>query len=111
MYEGSVGLRHAVRVFAALYGRALTGRGVHELAGQLLRHGAATAGPGGADEPAHRQRNATLGSDVYGDLVRGATNAARLDLDGGSGVAQGLIEDVDGGPVSLLFHALKRGVD
>src|SRR4051812_37185359 len=96
MYEGSVGLRHAMRIFAALDRSALAVSGVEQLAGQLLVHRAATAGARRAHQPAHGQRDAALGPNVHRHLVRGATDAARLDLDGRCGVSQRLVEDVDG---------------
>src|SRR5687767_15160214 len=82
MYEGPVGLRHAVRIFSSFDRCALAVRGVHELAGQLFGHRAAAAGASRAHQPAHSQRDAALGPDVHWHLVSGATNAARLDLDG-----------------------------
>src|SRR3990172_12182781 len=95
MDEGPVGLRHAVRIFAALYGRALPAGGVEQLARQLLRHGPDATSAGRPDEPAHGERGAPLGADVDWHLIGGAADAPGLDLDSGRGVAQRLVEDVD----------------
>src|SRR2546425_4674010 len=82
MREGLVGLRHLVRVLSLLHSRpAVVGR-VQQLTGQLLRHAAFRAPPGGADHPTHGQRRSTLGPNLHRHLIGGAADAARLHLDG-----------------------------
>src|SRR5437588_11458278 len=66
--EGLVGLRHAMRVLAALDRRANAVAGVDQLVGELLRHAAAVAPAGGIDQPAHAQCDAPIGVYLGRDL-------------------------------------------
>ena len=79
--EGPVRLGHLVGVLAPLDGGAEAVHGVDELDGELLAHGLAAALAGGLDQPAHAERHAAIAADLDRDLVGGATDAARLDLD------------------------------
>src|ERR1051325_5602744 len=54
--ERLVGLRHLVRVFPLLHGRAAVVGGAEQLGGELPRHAPPRPPPRGADAPAHRQR-------------------------------------------------------
>src|SRR5688572_6264339 len=78
--EGLVGLRHLVRVLALLDCRPAVIAGVEQLPRELLGHAALGPAPGGADEPAHGQRGAAIGSDLDGDLIRRPADTPRLHL-------------------------------
>src|SRR5215472_12183557 len=90
-----VGFRHAVRLFLAPDRAAGVVGGVDELVRQLLGHAAAVAPAREPHEPAPRQRGTPVGPDLDGDLVRGAADAAGLDLEERRGVAQGLLEHLE----------------
>src|SRR5579863_4683504 len=92
--EGFVRLGHLVGVFLALDGRAHAVRGVHELAGKFLGHALAAATARVADDPAPRERLTAVVPDLDRDLVRGAADPLRLDLEDRGHVADGLVEDV-----------------
>src|SRR5437899_11858677 len=62
MRERLVGLRHLVRVFSLLHGRATIARRVEQLGGQLVRHAALGAPAGGADDPPHGEGRAPVGT-------------------------------------------------
>src|SRR2546428_3622322 len=94
MAEGLVGLGHLVRLFFAPDRAARVVRRVDELAGEAVGHRLARALARGLDEPAHRERGATVRADLDRDLVRRATHAARLHLNKRRGVLQRLVEDL-----------------
>src|SRR5690606_1473784 len=93
--EGLVGLGHAVRFLALLDRATAVLGGVDELGGELARHAVLATLAGGVDQPAHRQRHAAGRADLDRDLVGGAADAARLHLDRGRDVAQGLLDDLE----------------
>src|SRR5437867_1965640 len=97
MAEGLVGLGHLVGVLAPLDRRAEVIHGVDELGRELLGHALAAALAGGLDEPAHAERQPTVAADLDRDLIRSATDAARLDLDDRGGVAQRRLHDLEAG--------------
>src|SRR3569832_191912 len=106
--ERLVRVRHLVRVLALLHRVALVRRGVEQLAGQLLLHGAAIgAVAGGADDPAHAERGGAIGANVDGDLVGGATDAAGLHLDLGLNVLHGAIPHL----YRIIFRLLGDDVE
>src|SRR5258706_526193 len=92
--ERLVGLGHLVRLFFAADRAAGVVHRVHELTGEALGHRLARTLARGLDEPAHRERAAPIGADLHRDLVRRATDAARLDLDKRTGVLQRQLEDL-----------------
>src|SRR5689334_25179442 len=75
MRECLVGLRHLVCVLALLHGGPAIVRGVQQFRGELLGHAALGAPPRRADDPAHRERRASVGADLDGHLIRRATDA------------------------------------
>src|SRR5262245_20232492 len=80
MCERLVGLRHLVGVFSLLHRRpAVVGR-IEELGGELGRHALFRSATRGANDPAHAERRATVGTHFDGNLVRRAANPSRLDL-------------------------------
>src|SRR3954468_23555197 len=95
MAEGLVGLGHLVGVLAPLHGRAEAVHRVDELGGELLGHALPAPLPGGLDEPADAEREPAVATDLDRDLVRGATDAARLDLDDRGRVAQRGLHDLE----------------
>ena len=88
-------------VLATLDRRAEAVHGIDEFGGKLLRHALAVPLAGRLDEPADAERQASIAPDLDRDLVGGATDAARLDLDDRRGVAHRRLEDFDAGPASL----------
>src|SRR5438093_12988687 len=61
MRERFVGLRHLVRVFSFLHGRAAVARRVEQLGGQLVGHAPLGPPAGGADDPPHGQPRPPVG--------------------------------------------------
>ena len=82
--------------------------GVDELGGELLAHALAVALAGGLDEPAHAERQAAVAADLDRDLVGGAADAARLDLDDRRGVAQRRLEHLEARALGLGLGAGER---
>src|SRR5436190_9259813 len=76
MRERLVGLRHLVRVFPLLHGRAAVVGGVEQLGSELLGHAALGPPARGADHPAHGQRRTAVGPHLDRHLVRRAADAA-----------------------------------
>ena len=75
--------RHLVRVFAPLDRRAEAIHGIDELRREFFTHALAVALAGRLDEPADTERHAAVTPDLDRDLIRCATDAARLDFDDG----------------------------
>src|SRR5947209_13656795 len=105
--EGLVGLRHLVGVLALLHRVAAVVRGIHDLGGQLLRHGLLAALLGVGDQPAHAQRQAAVLPHFHRDLVGGAAHAAGLHLEHRLHVVQRLLEDLE----RLVLGALGDDVE
>src|SRR5690606_28190253 len=108
--ESLVGLRHLVRVLAALDAGAEPVAGVHQLVEQTLRHGLLTARPRVADEPAQREGGAPGGADLGRKRVGGATDAAAAQLQGGLDVVERALEHEERVLPGLLPSALERAV-
>src|SRR4029079_2948430 len=81
MAERAVRVGHLVGVLASLDRRAEAIHGIDELGRELLAHALAAALAVRVDEPADTERHAALAPDLHRDLIRCATDAARLDLD------------------------------
>ena len=111
MREGAIGLGHLVDVLALLDGCAQTIGSVHDLVREALGHAALLAVARVADDPADGERRGTTGVDLGRDLVRGATDAARLDLNRGTDVVHGLLEDAQGIFAGLCLDDVKGAVD
>src|SRR3989338_7548248 len=110
MRERLVGLRHLVVVLTLLHsGAAVVGR-VEELRRQLLGHRALGPAPCGADDPAHRERRPTVRPHLDGDLVRGAADAPRLDLDGRLHVVDRGLEHLERFLLRLVLDRRERVV-
>ena len=60
------------------------------------------------DEPAHTEGDAAVTADLDGHLVRGATDATRLDLDDRRGVAQRSVEHLETGTLRGRLGARER---
>src|SRR6185436_19114124 len=95
MRERLVGLGHLVRLFYATDRAACVVHRIHELAGETVGHRFARTLARRLDEPAHRERRATVRSDLDWDLIGRATDAARLYLDERHRVLQRELEDLD----------------
>src|SRR3954466_4582028 len=101
MAEGAVRLGPLGRVLAAPARGAHSVHRVDELLGELVAHALAIPLAGGPDEPADAEREAAIAADLDRDLVCGAPDAARLDLDDRGRVAQGGLEDLETRPMGL----------
>src|SRR5689334_21987042 len=108
MAEGLVGLGHLVRVLAPLDRRAEAIHRVHELGRELLGHALAAALARGLDEPAHAERQPAIAPDLDRDLVGGATDAARLDLDDRRRVPQRGLHHLEARPARGRLGAGER---
>src|SRR6185437_11436132 len=93
--EGLVRVGHAVRFFALLHGSAAVLRSFEQFGSELARHRVLAALARGLDHPAHRERDAARRAHFDRYLVRGATDAARLDLDRRRDVAERLLHEFD----------------
>src|SRR5207244_3239073 len=88
-------------------GRPAVVAGVEQLARELFGHAALGPPPRRADHPPHRERRATIGTDLYGHLVRGAPDTARLHLDGGLHVVDRGLEHLERILLAPVFHRLE----
>src|ERR1700730_29962 len=111
MAEGLVALSHPMGLFLPLHGRADTVAGVKELERELLCHRFPTSLPGETDQPATGEREAALGPDLDRDLVGGAADPARLDLELRRGVPDRQVEDLEGLLLGLPGGSRQRVVD
>src|SRR5262245_3570084 len=93
--EGLVGLRHPVDVVLLLERPALLVQRVHQLAGELLRHALLTPVARGLDEPAQRERPRAPLRDLDGNLVVGAADAPRANLEHGRDALDRLLEHLE----------------
>src|SRR4051794_20826267 len=109
--EGAVGLRHLVRVLAALDRGAEAVRRVEDLVGEALGHRLLAAGLGVAGQPAQREGVRAVRLDLDRHLVGGATDAAALHLDGGAHVVERLLQRHDRVLAVLRSHVVERAVD
>src|SRR5690606_5384100 len=90
-----VGVCHLVSVVFLLHGVAAQLRSVDELGGQALAHGFFTAASRVADQPAHAERHASLGTNLDRNLIGGSTDTPALDLELGLHVVERLAEHLE----------------
>src|ERR1700739_1790898 len=81
-----VGLCHFGHVLAALHGRAHAVTGVDDLVGQAVGHRLFAALFLEVRQPSYRERRRTTRANLNGDLVGGATDAARTHFELGANV-------------------------
>src|SRR5215831_7483329 len=109
--ESLVGLRHLVRVLAALNARAKAVAGDQQLVHQPLGHRLLAALPRVRHDPAQRQRGAARGAHLHRHLVGRAADPAAADLKRRLDVVQRALEG-DHGVVAVLLPApFERSVD
>src|SRR3982074_1981716 len=109
--ERLVGLGHLVRLLLAADGCSGVVHRVHELTGELLRHGLAGPLARALDDPAHRERAAPVGADLHGDLIGRPTDAPGLHLDERRRVLHRGLEHLDRGLARRLLRAIHGVVD
>src|SRR5215207_3123044 len=109
--EGLVGLGHLVGVLALLHSGTEAVGGVEDLVHEALVHGLLATLGRVADEPAERERGATVPLDLDRDLVRRTTDAAGLDLDGRTHVVERTLQRDHRVGAGLLTRALESRVD
>src|SRR5450432_30818 len=110
--ERLVGVGHLVGVFTLLDGVALVRGGIQQLAGQLLLHGPAVGTiPGGADQPAHAERDGPIWTNVHRHLIGATADPPGLDLHLGLDVVEGAVPDLYRIILGLLRHDIERTVD
>src|ERR1700694_557832 len=80
MRERLIGLRHTVYILFLLDCGALPGGGVQQLITQLVDHALLTARPGIGNQPADRERRATVGIHFHRYLIVRSTHAPALDF-------------------------------
>src|SRR5579859_6883546 len=97
--------------FLSLHGATRVLGRVEDLERELLRHAPAATLPGEPNDPAPGEREPPVGPDLDGHLVGGATDAPRLYLEQGRGVAEGRLEDLEGLLLRLLARTRQRVVD
>src|ERR1700738_2820692 len=102
--ESLVGLSHPVCLFLSLYRAPHVVGGVDQLIGQLFRHAATAPLAREANQPAAGERQPALRADLDRDLVGGAADSPRLDLEERRRVPQSLVKDVQ-----RLFLGLTTG--
>src|SRR6478672_4678003 len=108
--EGLVGLRHLVRVLAPLHGGTEAVARVEQLVHEALDHRLLAPGAGVAHQPAQAERGRALCAHLDRDLVRRATDAAALDLQGRLHVVHRPLEGDDRVRAALLAAPLERAV-
>src|SRR6478735_437672 len=94
--ECLVRLGHLVSVLTTLHSGAEAVGRVEDLVGEALGHGLLAASLGVAGEPAQRQGVRAVRLDLDRNLVGGATDATRPDLEGRAHVVECLLQGDDG---------------
>src|SRR5436190_18925355 len=110
MRERLVRLRHAVDVVLALVGVPLLRLGVEQLVGEALGHRLFAAAAREHHEPPHGERAGAWRRDVHRNLVGGAADAARADLERRGELPDRLLELLDGVAPGLLAQGRQRVV-
>src|SRR5579883_672502 len=110
MRERLIRFRHAVHIFLFLDGAAARIGGVNQLVGQLVDHGFSGTLARILQNPADGQGLAAEGIDFHRNLVVGAADAPRLDLEDRFDVFERLLEDFQRVVVGLLGYLIHRAV-
>src|SRR5437763_3758142 len=93
MRESLVGLSHAVDVFFLLHGCSASIGSVEQLVSELIDHAFFSAGTAIADDPANRERSATVWIHFHRNLIVRAANAAGLHFKQRLAVLDCLLEE------------------
>src|ERR1700687_5416201 len=109
--ESLVTFRHPVGFLFALHRSARVLGSVKQLYCELLQHALPATLPSETDDPAPRQRQPALWSDLDRYLVGRATDASRLDLEQRGGVPQGQVEHLERLFLGLLPGAAQGVID
>src|SRR3989304_3935278 len=102
------GLSHAVRIIAALDGRALLAVGVHKFGGQALGHRAALTGACRGQNPSHGQGKLSRWPHLQRNLVGSTTHAAGTYLQRGHDPPDGAFKHMDGVFFSAVLCHVQR---
>src|SRR5215468_11367964 len=81
MRERLIGFSHSMHVLALLDRVPLARRGVHNFGGEFIHHRLLATVARVSHQPAHRQGDTARGVDFDRDLIVGAADALRFDLD------------------------------
>src|SRR4051812_24918148 len=111
MRERTVGISHLVRVFALLDGATTVVGCIEKLAGQAIDHRRFIALASGSDQPANCEGLATLRTNIYRNLVRSTTNAARTDFDVRSDVIKSGVENDQRLLLGSALYGVERTID
>src|SRR5437899_8566482 len=111
MGESLVAFRHPMGFFLPLDRPPRVLGRLENLERELLGHALPAPLPREPHDPPPRERQPALRPDLHGDLVGGATDAARLDLQQRCGIAQRRFEHLERLLLRLLARARKRVVD
>src|SRR5438132_2541243 len=109
--ESFVAFGHPVGLLFALHRAAGVLRSIKNLVGELLGHTLPASLPRETNQPAAGERKPALGADLDRDLVGGAADPPRLDLEQWRRVAQGRVENLQRLLLRLLGGAGQRVVD
>src|SRR5262245_12521517 len=109
--ERLVGLGHTMHVLAFLDRIPFASGGVHDLGGEFVNHSLLAPITRVRHQPAHRQGDAAAGADLDRDLIVGAADALRFDLDLRLEVLNRLLEDLQRVFLRSLFDLVKSLVD
>src|SRR5262249_10956453 len=109
--EGLVAFSHPMGLFLPLDRPARVLRRVADLERDLLGHALAAPLAGEAHDPATGERQPPVGTDLDRNLVRRATDAARLHLEQRRRVSHGRLENLERLLLGLLRGARQRVVD
>src|SRR5215470_20164063 len=96
MTEGLVAFSHSMGLFLPLHRTARVLAGVEDLERELLGHAPAATLAGEAHDPPAGKRQPPVGPDLDRHLVGRAANAARLDFQERSRVAERSLENLEG---------------
>src|SRR6185437_13302816 len=104
-------LGHAVNIFLLLHRGATAIGSIEQLGRQFLHHALLTTCAAIGNEPANRQRGATLRKDFNRNLIVRATNAATLYFEQRLAVLDGLLEELEGLVATLLLQISHGGIE
>src|SRR5690606_16977437 len=102
---------HLVNVLALLDRVTAVLRGVDDLVRETILHRLLAALAGVLDEPAHAERERAVRAHVDRNLVRRATDAAALDLDARTDVAERALPDLQRIVLRTLRDEIERAVN
>src|SRR5258708_23982766 len=111
MRKSLVGFGHAVNVFLLLDRRATAIGGIEQLIRELVDHSLFATGTAVANQPANRERRATVRIHFHRNLIVRATHAASLHFAQRLAIFDCLLEELQRFVSALLLEVLHRLVE